>query len=163
MKKILTLSTLLILGTSCGSSDSDDTMETHDHGEHGATADTDMTMGELVASESSLAYGKISFAEEELMSGSDHTHTASVMFFDEEGSMINGVVVDEVHPWMQTMGHGSLEDQLNFHQHDEMGHHWMVMGLVFSMGGDAGEWILKVSFTYDGQSDEIHLPIAEVK
>ena len=110
------------------------------------------------------AYAKISFNEDALKSGAENLHTASVMFTDSEGEMLTGVTIESVEPWMKTMGHGSNDEQLDFHQHDDMGHHWMITGIIFSMGGEAGSWVIeKVKFNIDGTSDEVHLPVPAVE
>ncbi len=130
----------------------------HDHGGSDAAA-----IGESVVSKAQLVHAKVSFQETELLAGQANEYTASVMFVDEADKAVEGVTVTDVTPWMMTHGHGSFEDNLNFHQHDELGAHWMVSGIAFSMPGDTGEWILRINFTLDGSSDEVDLPIAEVK
>ena len=127
----------------------------HDDGGHEASAGAP---GEPVASMGGLAFGAASFADEAVVSG-EVDYTASIKFTDSTGAMLTGVTLTSVTPWMPGMGHGSDSPNLNFHQHDEMGHHWMVMGLRFSM---PGMWILKVGLEVGGAADEVHLPLPKI-
>ena len=132
----LVMGLLLSLSLVSCSNDSEDSDKTaaHDHADHQHEHDMgeNAAVGEAVAAMADSAYAKISFNEDALKSGAENLHTASVMFSDSEGEMLSGVTIESVEPWMKTMGHGSNDEQLDFHQHDDMGHHWMITGIIFS-------------------------------
>ena len=143
------------------------TSNDHNHGDHyhGDHNHGDQEMGEagnLVNSKNSLAAAKLSFETESDTISAGTSYMASVKFFDAEGNMIEGVTVTDITPWMVTMGHGTNEEGLDFHKHAEAGHHWMITGLQFSMPGNEGEWVIKVSIDFGEGQDEVHIPVAQV-
>ena len=120
---------------------------------------SEVTQQDGVTSANGLATVSLSMDSQALKAGPSHSYTASLKFFDQDGMMLDGIQLVSSEPWMITMGHGSIKDSLAFMQHDELGHHWMVTGVQFSMGGDAGSWVMKTSFSINGETDSVDLPI----
>ena len=165
MKTIL-FSALLLVLTSCSekTASSDENVSSHEnHTSNSEMGEHNMSSGDSTASEGGDVMVAVSFSSDSIVSGAKNLHTASINFTDSAGEMMHGVEVTAVEPWMQTMGHGSDTSSLDFHQHGEMGHHWMVTGLVFSMAGPAGAWVLNIDFTKDGVADSVTVAMQEIE
>lgn len=168
-KSIFVLASLFML-SACGTNETrnsrtademnngDQNMDHGNHGDHGMGGDLDVSTGAIL-SNNGLAQVSLQMNSDTLRAGPAHSYMASIKFYSQDGMMLSGVQITDTQPWMITMGHGSFKDSLAWHQHDANGHHWMATGIQFSMGGEAGSWVMKTLFTVNGQPDSIDLPI----
>lgn len=164
--KVLSLlaSCVLIVSLACNSeedknsSGADSAQSSHDHGSHGhGNGSSDANLSDVATSMSSSFKVKGEWQSDELTAGSQD-HSMHVMFMDNNGSMLSGVEIIEVIPWMVVHGHGSDTSQLTFQSMDG-GHMFMISGLRFSMAGAAGDWEIRIKFSKDGMEDMVHLPV----
>lgn len=98
-----------------------------------------------------------------LLSGGDNTNDCLVGFTNPAGQSVAEVELDEFHPMMPAMGHGTDESTQEIQRMDNQGHVFQVSGIYFNMPGSAGGWVAKVHFRLGDQTDEVTVSFEKVE
>lgn len=141
----------LLLATSllaaCGGTDNDNS---------GAKQASDAQASEKGIFEVAMAWN------EPLKAGQTDRASGVLTITKKDGSVPAAVEITGFHPKMPGMGHGTNESDQKFTLVAGTTNKFDITGVHFIMGGDAGEWVVEIVATVDGESDSITLPIPEV-
>lgn len=80
-----------------------------------------------------------------------------------DGAAPGSVEITGFHPKMPGMGHGTSEQSQKLTLVEGTTNKFDVTGVIFIMGGAAGEWVVDIEATVDGEADTVTLPVPEVK
>ena len=100
-----------------------------------------------------------------LKAGVDATNSVELSFTTgPERTPAESVTVESFDPRMPSMGnHGTNKTKQSLRQTDTGKNTWIVEGLVFTMGGEAGEWVVTIEATVNGKADTIKIPVPKVE
>ena len=91
----------------------------------------------------------------------DGEQEVTLEFLKGDSSVPQTVVINEFHPRMPKMGHGTDESTQSFEATDQP-NVLKVTGIYFNMEGEPGGWVVTMIVTVDGVTDSIELPLPRV-
>lgn len=149
MRTIVSFLAAMFLLVGCGSSDSG-------HRGEPQASSLDARASEKGVFSASMVWN------EPLKASRTETMSGVLTITKEDGSAPSTVQIDGFHPEMPGMGHGTNEQSQKFTLVEGTTNKFDVTGVIFIMGGSAGEWVVVIQATVDGEADSVTLPVPEV-
>lgn len=149
MRFVASLLAIVFLSIGCGSTSND-------------SSNKQPTSEDAKASENSVFNASMTW-NEPLKASKTETMSGVLTITKKDGSVPSTVEITGFHPEMPAMGHGTSEQSQEITLVDGTTNKFNVTGVIFIMGGGAGDWVVKIEATVDGAADTATLPVPEVK